>query len=67
MVRRTIHQRQELKSAMRKAHNEGVEVYDLGKIVIKKQAKRPGLWRPGGALPPVPCLTHLGGVSRRRA
>ena len=41
MVRRTIHQRQELKPAMHQAHNKEVEVYDLGKFVIKRQAERP--------------------------
>ena len=56
MVRRTIHQRQELKSAMRKAHNGQVEVYDLGRIVIKSEANRFRLRRPGGELPPVPCF-----------
>ncbi len=40
MVRRTIHQRQELKSAMRQAHGKGVEVYDLGRNVMKRQAER---------------------------
>lgn len=40
MVRRTIHQRQELKSAMHQAHGKGVEVYDLGRIVMKRQAER---------------------------
>jgi hypothetical protein len=45
MVRRTIHQRQELKPAMRQAHGRGVKVYDLGKIVIKREAERPGLRR----------------------
>ncbi|ODS56718.1 MAG: hypothetical protein ABS40_07875 [Agrobacterium sp. SCN 61-19] len=38
MLRRTRHQRQELKPAMRQTHDEGAEVYDLGKIVIKTKA-----------------------------
>jgi hypothetical protein len=38
MVRRTINQRQELKSAMRQMHGNGIEVYDLGRIVVKRRA-----------------------------
>jgi hypothetical protein len=58
MVRRTIHQRQELKPAMRKAHNGRAEVYDLGRIVMKSEAARAAERRPGGHYPHRPCLPN---------